>query len=160
MNERLQARPSRVAAAVALSLAGILAVAACTTSGGGTDVTTVGAGGSTVVTTSVITPGTSGCADVVDASIESTSGGYRVSATLLTADTGWEKYADAWEVRTLDGTVLGTRVLAHPHVDEQPFTRSLNGVAIPGGVTSVEIAARDSIEGFCGTTFEVDVPAG
>ena len=57
------------------------------------------------------------------------------------------------------GDVLGTRELAHPHVDEQPFTRSLTGVVIPEGVTTVEIAARDSVVGFCGTTVSVAVPA-
>jgi len=160
MKEKFEARPSRMGAAAALLLAGMLVIAACTASGGATDTSTRTAAESTIATTSATSPGTAGCADVVDASIEPTSGGFRVSVTLLTADTGWEKYADAWEVRTIDGTVLGTRVLAHPHVDEQPFTRSLNGVAIPPAVTSVEIAARDSIEGFCGTTLVVNVPAG
>ncbi|MGB5655630.1 MAG: hypothetical protein WBN35_03340, partial [Acidimicrobiia bacterium] len=57
------------------------------------------------------------------------------------------------------GEVLDTRVLAHPHVGEQPFTRSLTGVDIPEAVTTVEIAARDSVVGFCGTTATVAVPA-
>ncbi len=99
-----------------------------------------------------------GCADVVGATIEVTGDTYAVSATVASADTGWEKYADAWEVRALDGSVLGTRTLAHPHETEQPFTRSLSGVAIPVGVQTVVIAARDSVEGFCGTTFAVEVP--
>lgn len=99
------------------------------------------------------------CADVVDAEIEPDEDGtYTVSATVASADTGPEKYADAWEVRTADGTVLGERELLHPHVDEQPFTRSLSGVEIPADVDRVTLAARDSVEGFCGETFEVDVP--
>ena len=59
----------------------------------------------------------------------------------------------------MEGDVLGTRVLAHPHVDEQPFTRSLTDVEIPAVVTIVEVAARDSVVGFCGTTATVAVPA-
>ena len=100
-----------------------------------------------------------GCADVVDAAVERSGDRFMVTATVRSADTGWDRYADAWEVRSTDGDVLGTRVLAHPHVDEQPFTRSLNDVEIPAAVTSVEIAARDSVVGFCGTTVTVAVPA-
>ncbi len=87
------------------------------------------------------------------------SGGtYRFDVTVRSTETGWDKYADAWEVRAPDGSVLGTRILAHPHVDEQPFTRSLTGVEIPSGVEEVEVAARDLVEGFCGTTMHVTVP--
>ena len=100
-----------------------------------------------------------GCADVIDASVERSGDRFVVTATVRSADTGWDRYADAWEVRTTDGDVLGTRELAHPHVDEQPFTRSLTGVVIPEAVTTVEIAARDSVVGFCGTTVSVAVPA-
>jgi hypothetical protein len=102
---------------------------------------------------------TPGCADVMDVEIAVESGGtYRFDVTVRSAETGWEKYADAWEIRALDGSVLGTRILAHPHVDEQPFTRSLSGVAIPEGTTRVEVAARDLVEGFCGRTMQVEVP--
>ncbi|MGI9648811.1 MAG: hypothetical protein ACR2OI_09855 [Acidimicrobiia bacterium] len=99
------------------------------------------------------------CADVVEVEVTAeTAGTYRFDVTVRSPDTGWEKYADAWEVRSLDGTVLATRVLAHPHVDEQPFTRSLGGVVIPAGVTEVEVAARDLVEGFCGETVAVPIP--
>jgi hypothetical protein len=100
-----------------------------------------------------------GCADVVDAAVERSGDRFVVTATIQSADTGWDRYADAWQIRTTDGDVLGTRVLAHPHVDEQPFTRSLTEVEIPADVTTVEIAARDSVVGFCGTTVTVAIPA-
>ena len=112
----------------------------------------------TTPTVVVSTSPVAGCADVVAATIDSSGDTYRLSATILSADTGWEKYADAWVVRAPDGTVLGTRVLAHPHVDEQPFTRSLGDVDIPAGVAFVEIAARDLVEGFCGETVSLAVP--
>ena len=85
-------------------------------------------------------------------------GAFRVSATVSSADTGDEKYADAWEVRAPDGTVLGERVLAHPHVEEQPFTRSLAPVEIPDDVAVVTVAAHDSVVGFCGETVDAAVP--
>lgn len=103
-------------------------------------------------------PQAEGCADVVDVSLTAEGQEWTVSATVSSADTGWDKYADAWEVRTPDGVVLGERVLAHPHENEQPFTRSLNGVAIPDGVDSVVVAAHDSVAGFCGREFTVEVP--
>ncbi len=83
------------------------------------------------------------CAHVVDATIEADSSGFTISATVRSGDTGLDKYADLWEVRDEEGTLLGERVLAHPHETEQPFTRSVSGVAIPDNVAEVVIAARD-----------------
>ncbi|MBT8166685.1 MAG: hypothetical protein HKO63_05275 [Acidimicrobiia bacterium] len=99
------------------------------------------------------------CADVEDVVITAEEGRmFRFDVTVRSADTGWDKYADAWEVRAPNGSVLGTRTLAHPHVDEQPFTRSLTGVEIPADITQVEVAARDLVDGFCGTVVGVVVP--
>ncbi|MEN8262554.1 MAG: hypothetical protein ABFR82_03755 [Nitrospirota bacterium] len=57
-----------------------------------------------------------------------------------------------------EGNVLGTRTLYHPHVNEQPFTRSLSGVKIPADVTTVTIRAHDSIHKYEGKTKSVDLP--
>ena len=73
------------------------------------------------------------------------------------ADTGWSHYADRFEVLTPDGTVLATRVLRHPHVQEQPVTRSLAGVRIPDDITRVKVRARDSQHGLGGAEVEVPV---
>ena len=80
------------------------------------------------------------------------------SVTLEHADEGWNHYADRWDVVTLDGQLLKSRVLHHPHVDEQPFTRSLSGVSIPAGVSQVRIRARDSKHGFSPREVIVDIP--
>ncbi len=102
--------------------------------------------------------GGEGCADVIDAAAElDEAGAWSFEVTVRSADTGWEKYADAWEVVAPDGEVLGTRELAHPHVDEQPFTRSLDGVEVPSGVDSVIVRARDSAAGFCGEELAVEL---
>lgn len=99
------------------------------------------------------------CADVVGAEIgRADDGSYRVAATVSSPDTGEEKYADAWRITTMAGEELGVRILTHPHVDEQPFTRSLTGVAIPAGVEIVRVEARDSVEGYCGESVVVSVP--
>lgn len=76
------------------------------------------------------------------------SSGWRFDVTLRHADTGWDHYADGWEVRGPDGAVLGNRVLFHPHVNEQPFTRSLSGVAIPEETAHVTVHAHDKVHGW------------
>ncbi len=108
-------------------------------------------------------PAAAGTADVVDAAVtmETSTGDeafYKFTVTVRHADEGWDHYADAFEVVSPDGTVLGTRVLVHPHVNEQPFTRSLGAVAIPEGVTEVVIRARDSVHGHGGKTITLAIP--
>lgn len=110
-------------------------------------------------TTSTAPAGDDECAHVIAATIEpSGEGQFTVSATVRSDDTGWEKYADLWEVRTVDGEVLGQRVLAHPHENEQPFTRSVGGVEIPGDVAEVVVIAHDLVAGFCGESVTIGVP--
>ena len=48
-------------------------------------------------------------------------GMYQVSVTLLHADTGWDHYANRWDVLDEAGNLLGSRELLHPHVNEQPL---------------------------------------
>lgn len=99
-----------------------------------------------------------GCAHVVDATITNDGGTFTIAATVSSADTGWDKYADAWQVWNAEGEVLAERVLTHPHENEQPFTRSLSEVVIPEDLTAVTIAAGDSVLGYCGDRFVLEVP--
>ena len=104
------------------------------------------------------------CAHVIGGTAaEQSPGVWLISATVSSTETGWDKYADEWIVLLPDTDniggetdgVLGTRTLAHPHENEQPFTRSLSGVNIPEDVTTVVLAARDSDLGYCGQTYEL-----
>ena len=104
-------------------------------------------------------PAVGGEADVLAARVVCGEADCRVEATLRHADTGFEHYADRFEVLAPDGSVLGVRYLLHPHVEEQPFTRSLEGVRIPAGVTRVLVRAHDSVHGTRGRVVEVPVPA-
>lgn len=116
---------------------------------------------SPATTTSTSTSATPGdeCAHVRAVTITADAGGtFTFAVTVESNDTGWDKYADAWEIRSPDGAVLGERVLAHPHETEQPFTRSLSGVAIPPNIAEVTVAAHDLVLGFCGTELTVAVP--
>lgn len=101
-------------------------------------------------------PGFAGEA-VVEAVDASQSGdSWRFDVTVRHADTGWEHYADGWEVLGPDGARLGYRELLHPHVTEQPFTRSLSGVSIPEGVDTVTVRAHDNVDGW-GPAVEVSL---
>jgi hypothetical protein len=100
-----------------------------------------------------------GEADVVAVeAVAEAAGTWRFDVTVAHADEGWEHYADRWEVVAPDGTVLGARVLVHPHVDEQPFTRSLGGVAVPDGIDRVSLRAHDSVHGLGGAEAVVELP--
>ena len=96
---------------------------------------------------------------VVKATASSSGNGtYTISATIAHADTGWKHYTNKFEVLAPDGKVLGTRVLYHPHVDEQPFTRSLGNVRVPEGMTSVIVRASDNVHKAGKKTFTVKLP--
>ena len=90
--------------------------------------------------------------------LRQSDGLWRFDVTVEHADEGWDHYADRWDVVAPDGTVLGERVLMHPHVAEQPFTRSLTGVSIPDDVDMVTIRAHDSVHGLGGAEMTVDLP--
>jgi len=77
--------------------------------------------------------------------------------TVTHHDEGWDHYANKWEVLTPAGDVIATRKLLHPHVGEQPFTRSLSNIKIPAGVKKVVVRAHDSVHGYGGKTREVEV---
>jgi hypothetical protein len=83
---------------------------------------------------------------------------YLFRVTIFHKDEGWNHYADKYEIVSPDGKVLGTRVLLHPHVDEQPFTRALAGVKIPEKIKEVIIRAHDSVHKYGGKTMKVPIP--
>ncbi|WP_455373735.1 hypothetical protein [Limibacillus halophilus] len=104
-------------------------------------------------------PALAGVVEIVEAVAYADPGGkWRFDVTLKHGDTGWEHYADQWDVLAPDGSVLGTRVLYHPHVNEQPFTRSLGGVAVPEGLDEVTIRAHDKVHGWADKTYRVELP--
>jgi hypothetical protein len=101
--------------------------------------------------------------EFVRATLEA-DGTWRFDVTVRHPDTGWEDYADGWDVVTPDGLVLKaseddlfTRLLVHPHENEQPFTRSQSGIVVPDSVTVVVVRAHDLVDGFGGREVEVDL---
>lgn len=107
-----------------------------------------------------------GNADVIEVKVNNTAPEtWSFIVTVEHPDTGWEDYADGWDVILPDGTVTKpvssedfTRTLWHPHVNEQPFTRSQGGVHIPSGITRVTVRAHDKRDGFGGRELTIDLP--
>lgn len=97
---------------------------------------------------------------------QAADGSWTFQVTVAHPDTGWEDYADGWDVLLPDGQVFKpdadspfTRLLLHPHENEQPFTRSQNRIIIPADVTEVRIRAHDLVDGFGGREVVVDLTA-
>ena len=100
-----------------------------------------------------------GEADVLDVNVSCKSNSVcRFDVTVRHDDDGWQHYANRWEVLSPDGEVLATRVLAHPHDNEQPFTRSLTNVRIPAGLSEVVVRAHDSVHEYGGKELVVQLP--
>ncbi|MGF1662257.1 MAG: hypothetical protein ACFCVG_07255 [Kineosporiaceae bacterium] len=102
-------------------------------------------------------PGT-GAADVVAVEVTGEPGDYAFTVTVRSPDTGCERYADFWEVVGTDGDLLYRRVLAHSHVDEQPFTRG--GGPVPAAAGDRLVVRAHMSSGGYGGTVAVGTPAG
>ncbi|MGF1536472.1 MAG: hypothetical protein ACFB4J_08325 [Elainellaceae cyanobacterium] len=72
-------------------------------------------------------------AAVEGVSVSGEPGQYQLSVTVRSSETGCDQYADWWEVVDASGQLLYRRILAHSHVDEQPFTRSGGPVPLSPG---------------------------
>jgi hypothetical protein len=111
-----------------------------------------------LIAVSSVAPAFAGSADVVAVHVIQTGPGlYRFDVTVRHPDTGWDHYADKWDVVGPNGRVLATRTLLHPHVDEQPFTRSLGGVRLPATIGRVTVRAHDNVDGFGSLTQTVEI---
>ena len=69
-------------------------------------------------------------AEVLSVEVSGEEGRYTFSVEVSSPDTGCDQYADWWEVVGEDGTLKYRRILAHSHVNEQPFKRSGGTVPI------------------------------
>lgn len=86
---------------------------------------------------------------------------WSLNVTLKHDDTGWDHYADNWRLVDAKGNILGDRVLYHPHVNEQPFTRSLNAIQIPESAMkqgdTLYIDAHDKVHGWTKKRLSLDL---
>jgi hypothetical protein len=109
----------------------------------------------TVYTLCGLSVASAGEVEIVKVAAEKQRADWVFHVTLKHGDTGWEHYADAWHIVTGDGKELGKRTLEHPHIDEQPFTRSLAGVNIPADTSVVYVEAHDKVHGWSKRRYEV-----
>jgi len=85
------------------------------------------------------------------------NGSWCFSTTVSHNDAGWEHYADGWQVTDLQGNELGNRLLAHPHNNEQPFTRRLCDISIPENIDKIIIRAKCNVHDYGGKVVLVDL---
>ncbi len=107
---------------------------------------------------------------VLSVSATGSARNYTFNVELKSPDTGCDQYANWWEVLSEDGKLIYRRILAHSHVNEQPFQRSGGSVNAtedqtliirahmhPGGYGYGKIAMKGSIK----AGFKVfDIPKG
>jgi len=97
--------------------------------------------------------------EIVSAEAECDKGRYCLfRATLRHADSGWNHYANLWQVMTTDGKLLVKRVLYHPHVNEQPFTRNSARIHVPASIKQVVIMAGDLPNGINSKPYKLNIP--
>ncbi len=82
---------------------------------------------------------------------------WQFDTTVRHNDEGWDHYADAWQVVDSAGNILAERILAHPHDNEQPFTRSQSNIGIPPDVRTVTVRAKCNVHGFGGQEVVIDL---
>jgi len=95
--------------------------------------------------------------EIVKVMIEPYANRWTFHVTLKHDDTGWDHYADDWRIVDAKGHVIGDRKLWHPHVEEQPFTRSLGSVLIPKGTDILFIEAHDKVHGWSKQRVRIDM---
>jgi len=100
--------------------------------------------------------------EIVKVVLTKHSGTWRADVTLNHADTGWKHYADAWRLVDGQGNEIGKRTLYHPHVNEQPFTRSLSSFQILENTKIVYIEAHDLNRGWSKNKLKINMrkPSG
>lgn len=98
-------------------------------------------------------------ARVTAVSVSGDTGSYRFDVTIASDETGCDQYADWWEVIDLQGNLIYRRILAHSHVNEQPFTRSGSPVTITAD-TEVYIRAHMNNTSYGSKAFKGSVADG
>lgn len=95
--------------------------------------------------------------EIVKVVLTSQTGTWRADVTLKHADTGWKHYADGWRLVDEKGNEIGKRTLYHPHVNEQPFTRSLSSFHIAKDKKIIFVEAHDLKHGWSSNRVKIDM---
>lgn len=98
-------------------------------------------------------------AKVVSVKVEGQAQNYIFNVGISSPDTGCNQYANWWEVLNQEGKLLYRRILAHSHVNEQPFERSGGTVPINNSELVI-IRAHMNNSGYGKTVFKGSVKDG
>jgi len=98
-------------------------------------------------------------ASIVSITHNEQANNYRFSVGISSPDTGCSQYANWWEVISEDGTLLYRRILAHSHVNEQPFVRSGRGIHISATQTVI-IRAHMNNSGYGTKAYKGSISSG
>lgn len=93
-------------------------------------------------------------ADVISVTATSSS----IAVGTRSPETGCEPYADWWEILDEEGNLLYRRIIAHSHVNEQPFVRS-GSFALAADQT-VWIRAHMNSHGYGGQAYRGSITEG
>ncbi|MEM9361015.1 MAG: hypothetical protein AAGA43_00195 [Bacteroidota bacterium] len=100
-----------------------------------------------------------GSAAITNVTVSGSVNAYTFSVTISSPDLGCNQYADWWEVTDTEGNLIYRRILAHSHVNEQPFTRSGGEVQVSAS-TEVYVRAHMNNSGYSTKAFRGTVQAG
>jgi len=98
-------------------------------------------------------------ASVVSLIVSGKENNYKFNVGVSSPDTGCDQYANWWEIITEDGTLLYRRILAHSHINEQPFVRSGPALKIKANKT-VYIRAHMNSSGYGTKVYKGSVNSG
>ncbi|PKN56663.1 MAG: hypothetical protein CVU56_14905 [Deltaproteobacteria bacterium HGW-Deltaproteobacteria-14] len=98
-------------------------------------------------------------ADIVGLDVTGAAGDYAFTVIIASDDVDCEHYTDWWEVVLVDGTLVYREVQLHPHVDEQPFTRTGGHLAIAEDAL-VLVRAHFHPDGYVGVAWVGSVKDG
>ncbi len=98
-------------------------------------------------------------AKVINVVVAGAENEYTFNVEVKSPDTGCNQYANWWEVISEDGKLLYRRILAHSHVDEQPFVRSGGPVTIKKD-QKVYVRVHMNTSGYSDQVFKGDVETG
>lgn len=99
-----------------------------------------------------------GKADVVKVTYHKlSSGNYNFHVSIQHDDSGWDHYANRWEILDLQGNILAVRDLRHPQLDKDTYQKTKNNIEIPEGIRTVQVRAHDIMHGYGGHVMTVEL---
>ena len=98
-------------------------------------------------------------AKIVSVDVSGSENAFTFSVGVSSPDTGCDQYSNWWEVISENGELMYRRILAHSHVNEQPFVRSGGSVNIVNDQVVI-VRVHMNTSGYSTKTFKGSVNNG